>query len=134
MPLPDFLVYGEIVYSLPEDHPSIQRSTLVLATIGRTLAKVEGQVTFEGDYLLDVWELLDLNGRRILKYSYEAVEPARRSSGTIRSSTRTCPNWPAPILITSTSCPALRPALRKASSTTGFRRRASALRKPTYPS
>ena len=47
MPLPDFLAYGQLVYSLPETYPTIQRSTLVLATIGRTLAKLEGRVTFK---------------------------------------------------------------------------------------
>jgi len=30
---------------------------LVLATIGPTLAKLEGQVIFENDVVLDVWEL-----------------------------------------------------------------------------
>ena len=44
MSLPDFLAYGQIVYSLPETYPTIQRSTLVLATIGPTLAKLEGRV------------------------------------------------------------------------------------------
>ena len=71
MPIPDFSAYGELVYSLPETHPSIRRSTLVLATIGATLAKLEGQVTFENDMVLDVWELVDFDTRRILNYSYE---------------------------------------------------------------
>ena len=46
MPFPSFQTYGELVYSLPDRHPAIQRSTLVLATIGPMLAKLEGQVTF----------------------------------------------------------------------------------------
>jgi hypothetical protein len=71
MPLPDFLTYGELVYSLQETYSTIRRSTLVLATIGRTLAKLEGQVTFEGGWLLDAWELLDFDAGRILNYSYE---------------------------------------------------------------
>ena len=61
MTLPDFAAYGELVYSLPDRYPAIQRSTLVLATIGPTLAKVEGQVTFESDVVLDVWELVDVD-------------------------------------------------------------------------
>jgi hypothetical protein len=52
--LPDFQTYSEIIYSLQERYASIQRSTLVLATIGSTLAKLEGQVTFAGDVVLDV--------------------------------------------------------------------------------
>jgi len=71
VPIPDFQTYGELVYTLPERYPSIQYSTLVLASIGPTLAKLEGQVTFIGDVVLDVWELLDFDTRRILNYSYE---------------------------------------------------------------
>ena len=56
---------------MPERLPAIQSSTLVLATIGARLAKVEGQVTFDGGVVLDVWELLDFEARRILQYSYE---------------------------------------------------------------
>ena len=71
MPLPDFQTYSEIVYSLQARYTSIQRSTLVLATIGATLAKLEGQITFAGDVVLDVWELVDFETRRIRNYSYE---------------------------------------------------------------
>ena len=71
MPFPDFLAYGELIYRLPETYTIIQRSTLVLASIGPTLAKLEGQVIFETNVVLDVWELLDFDARRILKYSYE---------------------------------------------------------------
>ena len=69
--LPDFQTYGALVYSLQEQYPSIQGATLVLATIGPTLAKLEGQVTFAGDVILDVWELIDFEAGRIRSYSYE---------------------------------------------------------------
>ena len=68
MTFPDITAYGELVYSLPERYPVIQRSTLVLATIGPWLTKVEGQVTFESDVVLDVWELIDFDTRRIRNY------------------------------------------------------------------
>jgi len=51
---------------------------LVLATIGPTLAKLEGQVTFEGDVVLDVWELVDFDTRRILNYSYEVYRAGEK--------------------------------------------------------
>lgn len=35
-------------------------STLVLAPIGSTLAKLEGQIIWRGEVVLDVWELVDL--------------------------------------------------------------------------
>jgi hypothetical protein len=71
VPIPDFHAYGELVYALPENHPRIRHSTLVLASIGPTLAKLEGQVTFTGDVVLDVWELIDFDAGLILNYSYE---------------------------------------------------------------
>src|SRR3989304_9097396 len=71
MPIPDFQTYSDHVYSLQTRYPSIQRSTLVLATIGPTVAKLEGQMVFASNIVLDVWELLDFDTGRILNYSYE---------------------------------------------------------------
>jgi hypothetical protein len=78
VPLPDFLAYGQLVYSLPETYPTIQRSTLVLATIGSTLAKLEGRVTFKDNVILDVWELVDFDAQRILHYSYEVYRAGEK--------------------------------------------------------
>lgn len=78
MPLSDFQAYGELIYSLPERYTVIQRSTLVLATIGPTLAKLEGRVTFEGDIVLDVWELVDFDRQLITKYSYEVYRSGKK--------------------------------------------------------
>jgi hypothetical protein len=78
VPLPDFKTYSEIVYSLQARYTSIQRSTLVLATIGATLAKLEGQITFTGDVVLDVWELVDFEARRIRNYSYEIYQAGEK--------------------------------------------------------
>lgn len=78
MPLSDLRSYGELVYSLPDRYPSIQGSTLVLAPIGRTLAKLEGQVTFEGDVVLDVWELVAFDKKRIRNYSYEIYQAGEK--------------------------------------------------------
>jgi len=44
---------------------------LVLATIGSTLARLEGQIIFEGDVVLDIWELVDFAVGRIRNYSDE---------------------------------------------------------------
>jgi hypothetical protein len=72
--IPDFYAYGQLIYTLQERYPSIQRSTLALATIGSTLAKLEGQVTFAGNVILDVWELIDFEAGRIRNYSYEIYQ------------------------------------------------------------
>jgi hypothetical protein len=71
VPIRDALNYGELIYSLPDRHASIERSTLVLAPIGSTLAQLEGQILFTGDVVLDVWELVDFESQRICNYSYE---------------------------------------------------------------
>jgi hypothetical protein len=65
VPLPNFQTYGVLIYSLQERYPGSLRSTLVLATIGATLAKLEGQVIFADDVVLDVWELIDFEAGRI---------------------------------------------------------------------
>jgi len=66
-----YAAYAAFVYSLQERYPSIRRSTLVVATIGATLAKVEGQIAFDDETILDVWELVAFDSGRIRNYSYE---------------------------------------------------------------
>ncbi len=78
MAIPSFNHYSELVYSIEDHSLYILRSTLVLATIGRTLAKLEGLVFFEGDIVLDVWELIDLETARIRKYSYEIYQAGEK--------------------------------------------------------
>ncbi len=78
MPISDFRTYAELIYSLQERYSIVQRSTLVLATIGPTLAKLEGQVTFGGDVVLDIWELVDFEAGRILHYSYEIYQAGEK--------------------------------------------------------
>ncbi len=72
MPITDFHIYGKLIYSLQERYASVRRSTLVLAIIGSTLAKLEGQVIFESDVVLDVWELVDFAARQIRNYRIPA--------------------------------------------------------------
>jgi hypothetical protein len=78
VPISDFQTYGELIYTLQDRYPSIQRSTLVLATIGPTLAKLEGQVTFANDVILDVWELVDFEAGCIRSYSYEMYQAGEK--------------------------------------------------------
>jgi hypothetical protein len=78
VPFPDFQTYGKLVYTLSERYPGILFSTLTLASIGPTLAKLDGRVAFVGDIVLDVWELLDFDARRILNYSYEVYRASEK--------------------------------------------------------
>ena len=78
MPITNFHTYGKLIYSLQERYASVRRSTLVLATIGPTLAKLEGQVIFENDMVLDVWELIDFAAGQIRNYSYEIYQTGEK--------------------------------------------------------
>lgn len=78
MAIPNFQQYSELIYSLQVRHPAIQQSTLVLVTTGRTLAKLEGQVIFSNEIVLDVWEFIDLETRRIRNYSYEIYQAGEK--------------------------------------------------------
>ena len=59
------MTLSALICSLPERYASIRHATLVLATIGPTLAKLKGQLTFAGDVVLDVWELVDFEAGQI---------------------------------------------------------------------
>jgi hypothetical protein len=76
--IPDFDAYCDFVAQLPENFSSIERSTLTVYTIGTHVAEVEGQVFFSGDYILSVWELLDLAERKISSYSYAVDRTGER--------------------------------------------------------
>lgn len=78
MLFPDYRTYSRLIYSLQERYPGIQTSTLVLAPIGRTLAKLEGQVNFKDKVVLAVWELIDFDLGRIRHYSYEIYQAEKK--------------------------------------------------------
>lgn len=80
--------YGDLIYYLPKRYAFIRRPTMVLATIGPGLAKLEGQLTFEEGVVLDVWKLGHSDRRRITKYSYEVCCSDKSPAGTIPSNPR----------------------------------------------
>lgn len=69
--LPEFTDYATWLATLSTRYSTIQSSTLHTFTIGPAAAEVEGQITFQDGYVLDIWELLDLDTRTICYYSYE---------------------------------------------------------------
>ncbi len=103
MPITDFDTYGKLIYSLQERYPSLRRSTLVLATIGSTLAKLKGQLIFESDVVLDVWELVDFAAGKIRNYSYEIYQAGEKVACMTHLNIHRSPNWPVPILTINTS-------------------------------
>jgi hypothetical protein len=70
-PLDDIASYSAWVYALGERHPFVPHSTLTLASIGATLARLEGRVECPDGLRVEAWELIDFSARRIRAYSYE---------------------------------------------------------------
>jgi hypothetical protein len=70
-PLDDIAAYSTWVYSLAERHPFVNQSTLALAPVGATLAKLEGHIECPAGIRVEAWELIDFAVRRIRTYSYE---------------------------------------------------------------
>ncbi len=69
--LPPFADYCALIADLPNRFPSIRSSTLTPYTIGPFAAEIQGRLVFDHGFVLDVWELLDLDRRLIQSYSYE---------------------------------------------------------------
>lgn len=66
--------YEQFVYTLPQQFPSITRSTLVVIQRGRLFAELNGELTFAGGRRLTIYERLvwDTGPLAIEGYSYEA--------------------------------------------------------------
>jgi hypothetical protein len=63
--------YEQLVYTLPDQYPSVRLSTLVLVPPGLDTARLTGLVTFDSDIVLCVYELLDFQQGVIEAYRYE---------------------------------------------------------------
>jgi hypothetical protein len=77
-PLDGIASYSTFVYALAERHPFVTHSTLILAPIGATLAKLEGRIECKGGTHLEVWELIDFAAHRIRTYSYEVYRAGEK--------------------------------------------------------
>ncbi len=66
--------YERFIYTLPQQFPSVLRSTLVVIRRGRQFAELSGELTFAGGYRLVVYERLawDNGTLTIEGCSYEA--------------------------------------------------------------
>jgi len=63
--------YENFIYTLPQRHPSIHRSTLVYIPSGEHFGRVEGMLLFEGGVVLCVLEFLNWELGVIEGYGYE---------------------------------------------------------------
>lgn len=62
--------YEEFVYTLPTTHPSIERSTLVVAPHGRRTAILQGDLSFDQGYRVSIRERLSMDDGAITIESY----------------------------------------------------------------
>lgn len=70
-PLTSAEEYQAFVYSLPNEYPSIRRSTLVYIPSGKLFGRLEGMLFFESDVILCVQEFLNFELEVIEGYGYE---------------------------------------------------------------
>jgi hypothetical protein len=69
--LPGLAEYEEYIYSLPERHPSIKSSTLIVKRTSANSAQIIGAIYFDNDITLRVLETVDFIDAEIVDYSYE---------------------------------------------------------------
>lgn len=68
--LPSLAEYERLIYTLPDRHPTIRHSTLVVVRHGPTFAELTGTLEFDNDIRLTVWEDLNFARGIIQGYSY----------------------------------------------------------------
>jgi hypothetical protein len=69
--IPDLPEYEKYVYSLPETHPSIISSHLIVKRTSAHSAQTVGIIYFNKDITLHVLETIDFIDHEIIDYSYE---------------------------------------------------------------
>lgn len=73
-PLSSPEAYQIFVYTLPEHHPSIHRSTLVYIPSGALFGRIKGMLFFKRDIVFCVQEYLNFDLNIIEGYGYEASQ------------------------------------------------------------
>ncbi|MDE3090327.1 MAG: hypothetical protein KGJ80_13175 [Chloroflexota bacterium] len=66
--------YETFIYSIPDQYSSVQVSTLVYISLDAQAGEVEGSLFFQDDIELRVYQLLNFEANRIVKYSYEVYQ------------------------------------------------------------
>jgi Family of unknown function (DUF6516) len=79
-PLNSLVEYEEFIYTLPQQFPAIDYSTLIVARRGVGAATLRGEVIFSGSVRLVVSErlMLDAGALRIVSYGYEVWRGAEK--------------------------------------------------------
>lgn len=79
-PFPSLREYETYIYTLPQRHPIIQQSTLVLVPRGSRVAVLQGELFFPNGFRITVKERLSLeaNALQIEFYGYEQWREAEK--------------------------------------------------------
>lgn len=75
---PSLKKYEEFIYSIRQLSPLIESSTLILVRYGATLARVRGSISFKGDIILNVMQVINFGARIIEDYSYEIYQAGEK--------------------------------------------------------
>lgn len=68
--LSSLVSYSRFVYTIPDQFPSVRRSTLVLKPMGVAVGELEGRMDFENDIALRVYEVINFAAATLTYYSY----------------------------------------------------------------
>lgn len=63
--------YAQLVFSLLTNRPTVERHTMTVYMVSRTLGISRGQVFFRSGHVLHVFEQIDFIAHRIIRYFYE---------------------------------------------------------------
>lgn len=63
--------YSQAVYALLDTRATVRQHIIRIYPRGARLGVLEGQIEFDGDFVLRVFERLDFARQRIMTYSYE---------------------------------------------------------------
>jgi hypothetical protein len=63
--------YEKFVYGIQDRYPIVDSSSLVVAPLGATVAKLSGEVIFKNGITLKLLEIIDFAKHKIVHYGYE---------------------------------------------------------------
>lgn len=74
--------YERFVYTLADNFPAVERSTLTFIRLGASLARVEGEIFFAGDFRIAFRERIQYLSKSVIitRYSYEIWRGAEQLS------------------------------------------------------
>lgn len=72
-PLSSLRAYSEFIASVPDQFPSVRRSTLTVYSVSPRHLAVRGELEFAGDIRLRVAERIDIAQARMTWYSYAVL-------------------------------------------------------------